>query len=277
MKGRNREVNIFNMSLLDILCGALGAFCFMMLVLFPYYKPSHLSAEDRQSYQNAQQMQQKLQQLEAEMQQQGSRPTQQLMQQAQQALGQARQQLAQTQQQLDRTRANMEQAQQKASQAQATANKESAKLAMKHPLVVQEWWTAPGATVGLFIHDPAKGVDGKTAPPFDPADKHQAYFFSNTTWLIGPGSQSWVVGDVVPGKYGVYYRLDKPATPEGPVAVIGGFDIESHFAQIPNVTLSASRPYAKVGDIVIDEKFNAVFEPASGPTTPPGGPPSGNR
>src|SRR5581483_10063208 len=27
------------MSLLDILCGGLGAFCFMMLVLFPYYTP----------------------------------------------------------------------------------------------------------------------------------------------------------------------------------------------------------------------------------------------
>src|SRR5882724_12901416 len=39
MKPRNREINIFNMSLLDVLCGALGAFCFMMLVLFPYYKP----------------------------------------------------------------------------------------------------------------------------------------------------------------------------------------------------------------------------------------------
>jgi hypothetical protein len=31
MKRRNREVNIFNMSLLDILCGTLGAFCFLML------------------------------------------------------------------------------------------------------------------------------------------------------------------------------------------------------------------------------------------------------
>jgi hypothetical protein len=36
MRPRNREVNIFNMSLLDILCGALGAFCFLMLALFPY-------------------------------------------------------------------------------------------------------------------------------------------------------------------------------------------------------------------------------------------------
>jgi ABC-type transporter Mla subunit MlaD len=39
MKRSNREVNIFNMSLLDILCGALGAFCFMMLSLLPYYRP----------------------------------------------------------------------------------------------------------------------------------------------------------------------------------------------------------------------------------------------
>jgi hypothetical protein len=43
VKVRRREVNIFNMSLLDILCGALGAFCFMMLTLFP----SYISARDK--------------------------------------------------------------------------------------------------------------------------------------------------------------------------------------------------------------------------------------
>jgi hypothetical protein len=37
MRARNREVNIFNMSLLDILTGMLGAFLFLMLGLVPYY------------------------------------------------------------------------------------------------------------------------------------------------------------------------------------------------------------------------------------------------
>ena len=37
MRTRNREVNIFNMSLLDILTGMLGAFLFLMLGLVPYY------------------------------------------------------------------------------------------------------------------------------------------------------------------------------------------------------------------------------------------------
>src|SRR5437660_6217198 len=46
MKSRNREINIFNMSLLDILCGALGAFCFMMIVLLPYYSSKPTKAPD---------------------------------------------------------------------------------------------------------------------------------------------------------------------------------------------------------------------------------------
>lgn len=43
MKPRNREVNIFNMSVLDLLTGALGAFCFLTLALFPSYYKSHRS------------------------------------------------------------------------------------------------------------------------------------------------------------------------------------------------------------------------------------------
>ncbi len=37
MKSKHREINIINMSLLDILTGALGAFLFLMLGMIPYY------------------------------------------------------------------------------------------------------------------------------------------------------------------------------------------------------------------------------------------------
>jgi len=73
MKPRNREINIFNMSLLDVLCGALGAFCFMMLVLFPSYRqnpqktpppgPPPQNCED--CMQQHQSMQQRMEQLNA--------------------------------------------------------------------------------------------------------------------------------------------------------------------------------------------------------------------
>src|SRR5205807_6399897 len=56
MRARRREINIFNMSLLDILCGALGAFCFMMLVALPYYKPSRGDAQLRQNQEKTQEL-----------------------------------------------------------------------------------------------------------------------------------------------------------------------------------------------------------------------------
>jgi hypothetical protein len=62
VKPRNREVNIFNMSVLDLLTGALGAFCFLTLALFPYYfKASGASAginaaDAKQAAQAAQQL-----------------------------------------------------------------------------------------------------------------------------------------------------------------------------------------------------------------------------
>lgn len=61
MKAGNREVNIFNMSLLDILCGALGAFCFLMLALFPYYSPKGLTAKE--AAEQAEQLQMEIEEL----------------------------------------------------------------------------------------------------------------------------------------------------------------------------------------------------------------------
>src|SRR6187401_334669 len=60
MKARNREVNIFNMSLLDILCGALGAICFLMISLLPYYRPPgqdmHITQEQQKLLESVQDM-----------------------------------------------------------------------------------------------------------------------------------------------------------------------------------------------------------------------------
>ncbi|MGH7907551.1 MAG: hypothetical protein ACREP6_13090 [Candidatus Binataceae bacterium] len=51
MRPRNREVNIFNMSVLDLLTGALGAFCFLTLALFPYYfKAQNASAGETSAH-----------------------------------------------------------------------------------------------------------------------------------------------------------------------------------------------------------------------------------
>src|SRR5882762_10135286 len=84
MRRRNREVNIFNMSLLDILCGALGAFCFMMLSLFP----DHAKVKDLQA------------RLQAAERNSGDPNSGARAQQAEQQAQQARRQLQEAQRQL---------------------------------------------------------------------------------------------------------------------------------------------------------------------------------
>jgi hypothetical protein len=66
MRRRNREINIFNLSMLDVISGAMGAFLIIMVILLPYYKKESIdyqkelilarAAEDvaRQSAESAQ-------------------------------------------------------------------------------------------------------------------------------------------------------------------------------------------------------------------------------
>lgn len=45
MKRRNREINIFNLSMMDVISGAMGAFLIIMIVLARYYKSDPDSSE----------------------------------------------------------------------------------------------------------------------------------------------------------------------------------------------------------------------------------------
>jgi F0F1-type ATP synthase membrane subunit b/b' len=42
VKPRNREINIFNLSMLDVISGAMAAFLILVVVLLPYYKKEHI-------------------------------------------------------------------------------------------------------------------------------------------------------------------------------------------------------------------------------------------
>ena len=40
MNKRNREINVFNLSMLDVICGAMGSFLIIMMLLFIFYSPT---------------------------------------------------------------------------------------------------------------------------------------------------------------------------------------------------------------------------------------------
>ncbi len=66
MKPRNREINIFNLSMMDVIAGALGAFLILFLLLQPYYGKTS-QAPPGPPAKNMREAQQKIEDLRAKV------------------------------------------------------------------------------------------------------------------------------------------------------------------------------------------------------------------
>jgi hypothetical protein len=238
MRSGNREINIFNMSLLDILCGALGAFCFLTITLFPFYRPdsAKLSQQSQQSIDE-------LQKLIAQLKQgQGSAAAAQMVQQLQAQLGQLQDQLARYQ------------------KALTDSEKRIGQLEIRRPFVVSAHWR-PDADVDLYFQDDT----GKMPAPT--IDKRQ--------WSVWPGDVSfdrrgpgahevWINRDMPSGTYKIFLKLmgEPPAQPV-PVWVITMYG--NRALNLGSITVGPNR-IVHVANVVMSRDGNVSYQPQPGLT-----------
>jgi hypothetical protein len=181
MKARNREINIFNMSLLDILCGALGAFCFMMLTLFPYY-----TANKRENPPPPP----------------PAPPPASIPDGADTATLRA---------QIDKLNQQMAKLRQQQSQSQEQLQATQKKLDMREPLGVQAWWVGGDHDIDIYIQQ----LQTKQIAP-DVTKKQPSIFGGDfrTDWTIGPGSETWMMSDTPISTQNLYFKvMDQRQTP----------------------------------------------------------------
>ncbi len=93
MKPRNREINIFNLSMMDVISGALGAFLIIVIILFPYYKKETIDYRKQNL-----ELKQKLEEKEADLQkaEEALNKSESEKQQMQEALTDCKEKLSQT-------------------------------------------------------------------------------------------------------------------------------------------------------------------------------------
>ena len=171
MKPRNREVNIFNMSLLDILCGALGAFCFLTLTLFPYYGTEKATEEKKQIEQELEKTRQELQK-EKEARAKGEPPD-----------------VARLQKELDEARKELEKDKQALASAEKQAADSKARPTSTYVLLVAEWGS-PQFHVDIVVEHPNPEVQKK---------KRVTNFNYKTFWMLS---------DPPAGEYRIYYKAN---------------------------------------------------------------------
>ncbi len=232
MKARNREINIFNMSLLDILCGALGTFCFLMLVLFPYYSigknakqaPEIPPGVDPKTLEQAKA---RIEQLEETL-KKFQNFAQDSQNQATQAQAQAQQFQAQNKQLRD----------------------QNARLKFRNPFLAEaDFQLAPGDQAQVAEEDGRESDDGKVKGARLDPNKIQGAVFNGDLVAIGGRSSYWLVRDGPSDKYKFFFKVVKHDVSKGPLVVGGSILSSDGFKEIPRFFVAQERAMVPLGTV----------------------------
>ena len=255
MKPRNREINIFNMSLLDILCGALGTFCFLMLVLFPFYSQDKGEAKAPEL------------------------PKEQIdpktYEQAMARIKQLEDSLKQFQQYAAQLEAKLKQMTAQSNQAQGEAQdlrQQNATLRMRNPILVLASFNAQdGNAIELAENDNCAVQQGKQRPPID-VTKNQSPFWNGDRIIYGPSTSTYMVRDAPACQFKFFLKVIKhPQTNpvmQGTVAV----QTMDAFQVSPVIYNSREQVAIPVAVVTVSEDLKQAIQIAVPQeyTTPPG-------
>lgn len=215
MKPRNREINIFNLSMLDVICGAMGAFLIIMVILLPYYKKETIdyqrelqqsrAAEEvaRKAAQAAEEALQKAEALRVDNQRelQQSRAAEEVTRKsvhAAEAAQRAAEEAARKGEQ------SMQAAQADAKQYRQRAEAAAQQLA-KTFLLVHIQWETKNQDIDLHVVDPSGtefSYEHKTYPGRPGV--------LSVDSQVGPGNEVWSNPSASPGIYRIYANLFDP-------------------------------------------------------------------
>ena len=266
MRARSREVNIFNMSLLDILCGALGAFCFMMLVLLPYYKPPANEQNLREQQETTDELMKELEKLKEQAKDSA------LGKQMQELIDKLQDQVKELQGQVNQYASQNQQLQTENQQiksenddlTQKNQNQQRS-LDQRRPFITLVT-TTPLQNVNLYLWDDSTSEQKKTAAPFDPNKETQWPSWTGDTLTWFNGISAWVVRDSPPNiHYKVYVKLTNKPGARATSTVKGVITGESAkwVLDLPEVELSPARFWAFLGTITGEAEGKASFKAAT--------------
>ena len=265
MRARPREVNIFNMSLIDILCGALGAFCFMMLVALPYYATGS-SAERQQSREAIQDLLADAERLRERLKDPNTAAELQrlidgLSAQVKQLGGQANQ-LAYENEQLKKQ-------QEELLAKNATLD---SKAKQRKPFAIMAAADDPTQELDLYLEDDLVEEGGSTTrnSRFDPARQwHASGWARDISGIRYPdrGFVVWVGSDTAPGgNYRIFIKNSTEQRQQRTTSIdafgFGDFG-NTRLMPLALITLSPERFWTFVGTMSVDDNYVASFREAT--------------
>jgi hypothetical protein len=245
LKTKSREVNIFNMSLLDILCGALGAFCFMMLVLFPYWKPAGMEAADRA--QDAEQLEREIQDLRKALSEANSADAAGL----QKRVNGLQQSINKLQGQLNKATQDLQQ-----------KDQQLAQFEMRNPVVLATQSWQANQDLDLYVEwDYAK--EKQPYPKADPNKKQWEYYAGEARVDCKSAcAEMWLIRDVPAGRsFTLFYKYLTSTGNPAPPAYTAYYLHDGAFKRLPVAKLQRPGTMMRAGVFKMSGDYRLSFEP----------------
>lgn len=223
MKKKNRDINIFSMSALDLFASAMGAFLLIAVMALPYYLKV-----DPDLIKQAQEAEAKVNKAEQEK----------------QVCEEKRTECEQTRSQCKSERTSLE-----------AQNQECQKKLQKSFCVVTiKWESSQKQDVDLHIIDP-RGREYY----YNKLTHGSSAFFAVDSKGVKKGAEVWVDKELKPGKYKIYYVYYagySPVTIKGSV-LTSSFTKDLKPKRLTNVSTDRK---IKIATIVVDENGQARLE-----------------
>jgi hypothetical protein len=243
MKPRNREINIFNMSLLDVLCGALGAFCFLMLVLFPFYSQDKGVAKapdvpaagiDPKTFEDAKARIKELEDLVKKFQDYAA--------------------------QADAAQKRAEAENRRIQGDLNTAQDRNNQLEMRKPLLAVGRFVVNDADyVQVYVEDDRVTTKGEKGLKID-VTKPQDSIFNGDFHIYGEGSglSYFLVRDTPKGEFRVVWKIIKHKSSDPPIHGWMTVQVEGHFEATPILYATQEHTAIPVAVVTVDQNRNAT-------------------
>ena len=283
MKRFNREISVFNMSMLDVITGALGAFLMIMIILLPHYKrdTSDLLAEIREQEariaaleSDASAAQLALANARAELTEAENRAEaaearaqaaaaereaeQAARAEAERRADAADAELAEAERRADAADAELAEAERRARESEAESDRLRARLD-KTFLVVLTQWQTDAQDVDMHVVDPsgAHFYFGRNT-----VDGRRGELSEDQT--SGPGIEVWQIEEADPGEYRVYVKLySRSGNPANP-SVRGRVYFRDGRGELRDMVLSVEDQNVETSGLAMEQLMATITVGADG-------------
>lgn len=247
MKRKNREINIFSMSALDLFASAMGAFLLIAVMSLPYYlKTDHNLVDEIEKLKN------KIILVKAQL-----SDLQQQNEELQKKLETSQSENNERNKQLEICQEKNKELQNKNTQLEEQAKQMQKKLSKTFCAINMNWSSSENQDIDMYVIDP-RGRNYNFARNSRKYSGSDAMFTVDSRG-VKDGAEVWITSELDPGEYKIYYRYYSGT---GPVNVHGRVFTKSFTKDLPIKKMDSPDNSTKkhIATITVDANGNASLE-----------------